>query len=212
MLPNLKILICGLVFGLLLFAVTGAGVKLPDSYTRVGEMPEIGRPMMQRMIAEEPAQARFHILTVVRRSEELERLRERASLEVASASMQMELGVLKLTVISDPISDGVLGEDLGPPPYPPAHAGEGKEGAGTMSGTASGSFKVLPAKMGSDVRPDDLDRARVAALPPNSVDRDLNEPAARLMKIPRPPSRRTATINGIHRRVLHRKHRVAHAV
>src|SRR5215467_659015 len=77
MLPNLKFLIGGVVFGLLLFAVTGAGVTLPDSYTRVGAPPEIGRPMMQGMIAGEPAKAQLYAMAASRRNEELQRLRER---------------------------------------------------------------------------------------------------------------------------------------
>jgi len=94
MLPNLKFLIGGVVFVLLLFAVTGASVTLPDSYTRVGSPPEIGRPMMQGMIAEEPAKAQFYATMVVRRNEELQRLRERDLfrdlVEVASAPMRTE--------------------------------------------------------------------------------------------------------------------------
>src|SRR6266436_608072 len=120
MLPNLKILICGVVFALLLFAVTGAGVLLPESYTRVGEMPEVGRPMMQRMIADEPAQAQFHILTVARRSEELDRLRERAALEVAPAQPVPDL--LQPAVIENSAPDGVLATVAATPALQPSGA------------------------------------------------------------------------------------------
>ncbi len=88
MLPNLKFMICGILFCFLLFAVTGAGVMLPDSRTHVGETPEIGRPMMQRSIAEIPAQSQFYRMTVARRSDELEQLRERASVEIAATPPQ----------------------------------------------------------------------------------------------------------------------------
>jgi len=138
MLPNLKILICGVVFGLLLFAATGAGVMLPDSHTRVGEMPEVGRPMMQRVMAEEPALAQFHL----------------------------------------------------------------------MSKTASGSVPVPHPEIGSDVIRNELDR--IAALPP-SADGELNAPTPRLIVVPLPHLRRFARIHNIHRRMFHRKHRVAQA-
>jgi hypothetical protein len=82
MLPNFKVVIGAIMFAVLLFAVTGAGVVMPETYTRIGEAPEIGRPMMQRMIADEPAQAQFQVLTLTRRSEELDRVGERTSLEV----------------------------------------------------------------------------------------------------------------------------------
>jgi hypothetical protein len=76
MLPNFKIVICGVILFVVLFAVTGAGVVTPQTYTRIGEMPEVGRPLMQRVIADEPGLAQFQRLTVTRRSEELSRLRE----------------------------------------------------------------------------------------------------------------------------------------
>lgn len=80
MLPNLKFLVCGILFCILLFAAAGAGVMLPDSRTRIGEMPEIGRPMMQRSMAEVPAQTQVqvYVMAAARRSDELERLREPA--------------------------------------------------------------------------------------------------------------------------------------
>jgi hypothetical protein len=88
MLPNLKFMMCGVLFCFLLFAVTGAGVMLPDSRTHVGETPEIGRPMMQRSIAGVPAQSQFYRMTVARRDDELEQLRERASSEIAGGAQQ----------------------------------------------------------------------------------------------------------------------------
>ena len=75
MLPNFKIVIGGIVIFVLLFAVTGAGVLTPEVYTRVGAMPEIGRPMMQHVMADESAQ----FPATARRADEL-RLRELALL------------------------------------------------------------------------------------------------------------------------------------
>jgi hypothetical protein len=73
MLPNFKIVIGGVLIFMLLFAVTGAGVVTPQIYTRIGAMPEIGRPMMQHVFADEAGLAQPH------RSDEL-RLRELAAL------------------------------------------------------------------------------------------------------------------------------------
>jgi hypothetical protein len=75
MLPNFKIVIGGILVFVLLFAVTGAGVVAPQTYTRVGAMPEIGRPLMQRVIPDESAL----LSTSLRRGDEL-RLHELAAL------------------------------------------------------------------------------------------------------------------------------------
>jgi len=83
--------------------MSGAGVVLPDSYTRVGEMPQISRPMMQRMITEEPAQVQLHRLGLTRRTEELEALRARAVVELTSKA---------------PIADVALRASFAPPAAP----------------------------------------------------------------------------------------------
>ncbi len=199
MLPNLKILICGVVFGPLLFAVTGAGVLLPDSNTRVGEMPEIGRPMMQRIIAEEPAH--FRIMTVARRSEELERLRELSAVEVAPA--QLEPDLLKPAVGENPVSDDVLVTDVAGPVLQPSGAME------TASGTASGPLQVRPPETSTDLPPDDTNPVQVAALPPTTPDADLTEHAPSMLNVPLPPLRPIARMSGILKRVFHRKARIA---
>jgi hypothetical protein len=83
MLPSYKIVIGAFLLSVVLFAMTGVGIVVPETYTRIGEMPEVGRPMMQRMVTDEPEQARFHILNLARRSEELGRLRQLALLDVS---------------------------------------------------------------------------------------------------------------------------------
>ena len=213
MLPNLKILICGVVVALLLFAVTGAGVLLPESYTRVGEMPEVGRPMMQRMIADAPAQAQLHILTLARRGEELDRLRERAAIEVASvfAPAQPEPDLLTPAVIENLTTDGVSATDAATPALQPSGA------MGTVSGTASGVVQLSPAPSRTDETPDaalptaDAAPVQVAALPPTSADTEPEETWPRLLKVPLPPVRPSARTSGVHRRAFHRKPRVAQA-
>jgi hypothetical protein len=196
MLPNLKFLVGGVVFGLLLFAVAGAGVMLPDSHTRVGEMPEVGRPMMQRVMAEEPALAQFY---TARRSEGLERLREPASLVLASASTRTKPNLVKPTVVADRSSASIFAQHVEAP------VSQCTGATGIMSKTASGSVPVPRAETGSDVIRNEFDR--IAALPP-SADGDLNAPTLRLV-VPLPHSRRFARIHNFHRRAFHRKHRFA---
>jgi hypothetical protein len=76
MLPNFTVVICGAVLTVIMLAVTGSGLIAPETRTRIGEMPEVGRPMMQRMIAEQAGQAQFAVMDLSRRAEELGRLRD----------------------------------------------------------------------------------------------------------------------------------------
>jgi hypothetical protein len=76
MLPNFTIVICGAVLTVMMLAVTGSGLITPETRTRIGEMPEVGRPMMQRMISEPAGQAQLAVLELSRRAEEIGRLRD----------------------------------------------------------------------------------------------------------------------------------------
>jgi hypothetical protein len=78
MLPNFTVVICGAVLTVLMLAVAGSGLIAPETHIRVGAMPEIGRPMMQGMIAEPAAREQFAALEMSRRAEELVRLRDLA--------------------------------------------------------------------------------------------------------------------------------------
>jgi hypothetical protein len=78
MLPNFTIVICGAILTVMMLAVTGSGLVTPETRTRIGEMPEIGRPMVQRMIPEQAGQAQFAALDLSRRTEEIGRLRDLA--------------------------------------------------------------------------------------------------------------------------------------
>lgn len=198
MLPNFKYLICGLVLGLLLFAAAGAGAVLPDSHTRVGEMPEIGRPMMLRAIAEEPATAQFHMMAVVRRARELERLRLLALFE--SVSERTEPGLPTTAILVHPVPGSVLVEDV------KAQVSQRTGAAEIMPETALGSVQVPRPEIGSDVGPREVDRAQPAVLPP-SADAALNTPAP----VAKTPSRPTVGIRVIHKRAPHRRHRVVQA-
>jgi hypothetical protein len=76
MLPNFTVVICGAVLTVLMLAVAGTGLIDPQTRTRIGTMPEIGRPMMQGMITEPAARGQFAALEMSRRAEELMRLRD----------------------------------------------------------------------------------------------------------------------------------------
>jgi hypothetical protein len=76
MLPNFTIVVCGAVLTVIMLAVTGSGLITPETRTRIGAMPEVGRPMMQHLIAEPAGQARIAMLEVARRAEEIGRLRD----------------------------------------------------------------------------------------------------------------------------------------
>jgi hypothetical protein len=78
MLPNFTIVICGAILTVMMLAMTGSGLVTPETRTRIGEMPEIGRPMVQRMIPEQAGQAQFAALDLSRRAEEIGRLRDLA--------------------------------------------------------------------------------------------------------------------------------------
>jgi hypothetical protein len=78
MLPNFTVVICGAVLTVLMLAVAGSGLIDPATRTRIGAMPEIGRPMMQGMITEPAARRQFAALEMSRRAEELMRLRDLA--------------------------------------------------------------------------------------------------------------------------------------
>ncbi len=83
MLPNIKVVICGIILAVMLFVATGSGIIMPETYTRIGEMPKVGRPLVQQMMTAEPAQPQFHTLAATRRNEELAWLHERTALVVA---------------------------------------------------------------------------------------------------------------------------------
>jgi len=211
MLPNLKILICGAVFALLLFVVTGAGVMLPESYTRVGEIPQVGRPMMQRMIADEPAHAQFHVLTLARRNEELDRLRERAALEVVPAvaatspATSPDSELLKPAIIDDVAADVMLATAISALQPPGA--------IGTVSATTSGSVPAGSAVLKPDgtppaAAPTDEYPVRIAALPPPPADVEPGQSWPGQLKVPLPRLRPTARMNGVHKRAARPKPQV----
>jgi hypothetical protein len=208
MLPNLKFLVCGILFCVLLFAVTGAGVMLPDSRTHIGEMPEIGRPMMQRSMAEVPAQA--YMMAVARRSDELERLREPAPVETAPAQPEPDLPN------PDPPKPDLSQPDLAKPDIVASAAPDGvklanptPDSAREGGATSVHAPPVPPAEIRSDDRTDEASPSQqVAVLTPAGA--EGSEPIPRFVNVPLPTPRPTA-FNGLHQQghIFHRRHRLA---
>jgi hypothetical protein len=222
MLPNLKFLVCGILFCVLLFAVTGAGVMLPDSRTHIGEMPEIGRPMMQRSMADVPAQAQVYMATAARRNDELERLR--APSGAGHAAAQLEPDVAKPDLLKSEISGSETPKsdtsrsdlsksdlsrpDVSQPDVEATAASDGVKAANQTAdempgGVGVAAVRVSPASPvpGVDTRHgEQTDEAgpsrQVAALAP--VAAGENEPAPRLANVPL-PTPRPAVFNGVHR-------------
>lgn len=200
MLPNLKFLVCGILFCVLLFVVTGAGVMLPDSRTRIGEMPEIGRPMMQRSMAGIPAQAQVDLqvdLMTARRNDELERLREPA--ETATEPDQPNPGSPKPDLVAIVTPDGVPTAN----PEATADGVAGEDGATAMP--APPAAATHPAEARSDDPPKEASPLpQVAARAPPSAE---DSPAMRrLVNVPL-PTPRPADLSGLNRhvRIFHRR-------
>ena len=219
MLPNFRIVICAAMLTVLLFAVTGTGVVMPETYTRVGEMPEIGRPMMQRMITDEPAQAQFIALTLARRTEEIGRLHERTALEVetALAEADLEAVVVKQAAIENPEPGAVVAAVAAAPPLQPSGAmgtvpatlpastsGAAETPPVTATVNPAGAADATPPAANPEPVPEPV---RVAALPPSAADAQPPEPSpAPHVKVPhlRPIAKAGAAA---HRRTFHRAHR-----
>jgi hypothetical protein len=214
MLPNFKVVICAIVFAVLLFAVTGAGVTVPETYTRIGAMPEVGRPMMQRMITDEPAQEQFHVQALARRSEELGRLLERTALEVetiktTSAAASPASEIVRQAVLENPQPETMTATIAAVPALP-------LDGAmGTVVVPTPGSAELQPAIPKPDASPPDAtppaaatEPSQVAALPPTAADGKPPE-AAPSAQVKVRHLRRSAATGAPHRRSFHRT-RFAH--
>jgi hypothetical protein len=216
MLPNLKFLVGGILFCILLFAVAGAGVMAPDSRTRIGEMPEIGRPMMQRSMADLPVQAQVNTMTAARRSDEREWLSEAAPVEAAPAQPEPEQPEPD-TPKSDRLKSDLLNPDLSQPnlakpdvvasiatPDGAKTANPTPDGAPAEGGaTAVQAPPVHPPETRSDDRTDKAaPPLQVAALAP-AAEESASVP--RYVNVPLPPPR-PAFLHR-HTRMLHRRYR-----
>jgi hypothetical protein len=115
MLPSYKTVIGVVLLSAVLFVMTGAGVVMPETYTRIGEMPEISRPMMQGMITDGAGQARFHVLNLTRRAEEIDKLRMLAALEVDSPPADVVPVLTTMKVSAEPTTSSTIAPGATPP-------------------------------------------------------------------------------------------------
>ncbi len=115
MLPSYKTVIGVVLLSAVLFVMTGAGVVMPETYTRIGEMPEISRPMMQSMITDGAGQARFHLLNLTRRAEELDKLRMLAALEVDSPLADAAPILTATKISAEPTTSSAIAPTATPP-------------------------------------------------------------------------------------------------
>jgi hypothetical protein len=219
MLPNLKFVVCGILFCVLLFAAAGTGVILPDSRTRIGEMPEVGRPMMQRSMADVPAQAQVYMMTATRRSDELERLRDPAAAETAATQPDPDLPRPD-TLKPDTLTPDLPQQDLpkpdvaataasddakvaNPPVNPTPDGAPGEGGAASVE--APPATPAPPTEPSRDGRTDDaaLPRQVAAAAPEATEESERPRFASVPLPMPRP------VFNGVRRqlRIVHRRHR-----
>jgi len=208
MLPNLKFLICGILFCVLLFVVTGAGVMLPDSRTHIGEMPEIGRPMMQRSMADVPAQAQVYVM-MARRNDELERLQEPPPAQIESDWTKADQRNPGQPNPDSPKPDFVATVTLdGPQTANPATTANGAVGeGGAMSVPVPPAAATPPAEARSDDQPTEAGPLpQVAALAPASA--EDSPTIRRFVDVPLPPPR-PADLGGLHgpTRIFHHRRR-----
>jgi hypothetical protein len=221
MLPNFRVVICAVMFAVLLFAATGAGVVLPETYTRIGEMPEIGRPMMQRMITDGMAQAQYLALTLSRRTEELDRLRERTTFEVETvpAEVSQEPAILKPAVITsteseNPEPDTVVAAVA--PALQPSGAMGTAQGIvpATMAASEQAQVEAANPAGAPDASPpatgvgNESEPVQVAALPPTAADTKPPEPSTSA-QVKVPHLRPVAKANAAHKHTFHRLPRFA---
>jgi hypothetical protein len=135
MLPNFTVVICGAILTVVMLAVAGSGLIDPEARTRIGAMPEIGRPMMQRMITEPAARRQFAALETSRRAEELMRLRDLAPAGPAPAAV---------TERDDPAHSTL--EAAAPEPHPSLPSGAAAAAAaGTEAVPRAGAEAAAPA-------------------------------------------------------------------
>jgi hypothetical protein len=207
MLPNLSFLTCGILFCLVLFVLAGTGAMLPDARTRIGEMPEIGRPMMQQSIAEAPAPIQFYRVVVVRPGDEPERPRDVAVAGTVRPDFDPPAADPANPGLSQP--DRPKPDQAGPDQTRPdvvADALPGLPGDNVeVPAQVPAAPAVAPAPVRQDPGPGEADPPRVAALALPAV--ESSGAAPRAVNAPLPPPRPALNASRRHR-VLHRRYRL----
>jgi hypothetical protein len=204
MLPNLRFLTCGILFCLVLFVMAGTGAMLPDARTRIGEMPEIGRPMMQQSIAEAaPAPMQFYRVTVLRPDDDLERPRDAAAAETAQPDSDLPA--------ADPANPDLSQPDVPKPEVskpdltkPDAVADALPDDKGSAPAQVPAAV-VAPVPARHDDGAGEADPPRVLALALPAI--ESSGAAPRAVNAPLPPPRPALSASRRHR-VLHRRYRL----
>jgi hypothetical protein len=187
MLPNVKFLICGILFCVLLFAAAGAGVTLPESRTHIGEMPEVGRPMLQQSMAEAPPRTRVYMMMVSRGGDEPQRLRGETA-DGMAATTQPRPDLPPPDILKD-VPNGLAKPGAVVAAEPPASPPPVQREADAATGTAL----RRGAQSNGDDRPNEAAPPEVATLAPAAAE-DGATPAP-FVNVPLPPPRRTM-LNG----------------
>jgi hypothetical protein len=178
MLPNFTVVICGAILTVFMLAVAGSGLIDPQTRTRIGAMPEIGRPMMQHMITEPAAREQFAAYEMSRRAEELMRLRDLAptAVEPAPAAEHDDdaLPAVDSAAAADALPAAVAEaapEEAAPPV---AEKAPGRDGVGLLAPedsrlAAEPAVELLPAAppIAAPVDPPAGAPERAAAAPPS---------------------------------------------
>lgn len=164
MLPNFTIVVCAAVLTVIMLAVTGSGLITPETRTRIGAMPEVGRPMMQGMITEEAGRMQFAVLELSRRTEELGRLRDLvAPAPVAGPATAFPDGEPGREAAREPVA-------IEPPAEPAAAApAEPAVVPAPIAVTAEAPAPLLPAPPVPDPSPPDPLPPALQAGPGNAV-------------------------------------------
>jgi hypothetical protein len=77
MLPKFRVIVGGVILTLLALMASGRGlVPMQESYTRIGDVPQVGRNLLQQAIMASPEQHHFAMVAAARRTSELQRLHE----------------------------------------------------------------------------------------------------------------------------------------
>jgi hypothetical protein len=236
MLPSLKVVIGAFLLCVILFAMTGTGVVTPESHTRVGAMPAVGRPMMQRMLTDEGRQGQLRTREVARRAEELGELRARTVLEMeaqavagkdapaaaSSAAADSTAAVAVESAVTKPVAavkdepvvaksevDENAQPDAATAPVVPIAALAAPPGGG-MSGEAT---KLRPdGTLGTALPPDTVTATVPTAINGNDTavvmgEANAVEPAEADPANAHPPHARPAAKHAAHHRAAHRSRR-----
>jgi hypothetical protein len=229
-LPNLKFLVCGILFCFFLFAVAGTGVMLPDARTHIGEMPQIGRPMMRRSMADSPEEAHVYMMAA-RRSDGPDRIREPVPMDTAAPQLpEPDAGEPELSTSlakPGPSKPGLPKPDMptvdGVPEEPSESArivtlmpagSPDDDGSPALTRMTTQAPLQIPVKSPAEVPVAAASPATPAAEtrtsgsgndagPPQAA--EDGDPGRRFAGVPFPPSRPAFVVR---RRVLHRRHRV----